>query len=296
MRTELKQFINNSTLMDMNHMANLQLNSFEIHACKEKKILVSIARNNLHLLKSNSESRNYNEMFRFLNEIEKWDCIFNYDSLGGLLYFVWRFVITHNLYTKLLDTTERLEALTTEQSQIIFTNFVMNLTKEGNQQNEMCLYITENKNFSNCKIVITLLFREALNVIEKELGQNKDYWKYGYIHRIILKHIVFGLNSNSSVALLKLIYNREIPCSGSYATVKKTGLTGERYAREYSAIRIIADMSDYSKTWFSISPGQSSNIFSVNYDDLLMDHEKGQYFQIGENKETYLIVFQKLFK
>lgn len=118
-------------------------------------------------------------------------------------------------------------------------------------------------------------FRLAIDKLKLQLGNDPQHWQYG---QAAFKHsqILHPLQELVDDPTRQLINTTRIPRGGYGHTVGSTGdannqATGATY-------RIVADLSDWDKTWMTNSPGQSGNPNSPYYKNLFEPWANDQYF------------------
>ena len=109
-------------------------------------------------------------------------------------------------------------------------------------------------------------------------GRNVDKWKWGELHETIYAH-----NPFSEVAALRMLFQREIANGGGSYTVN---VGPYKFSDPYKQIyvpsyRQIVDLSDWSNSLFMHTTGQSGNVFSKHYDDLIERHQAVEYLPMS---------------
>ena len=109
-------------------------------------------------------------------------------------------------------------------------------------------------------------------------GQNVDKWKWGELHATIYSHSPF-----SEVAALRMLFHREIANGGGSYTVN---VGPYKFSDPYKQIyvpsyRQIVDLSDWSNSLFMHTTGQSGNVLSKHYDDLIERHQAVEYLPMS---------------
>ena len=136
----------------------------------------------------------------------------------------------------------------------------------------------------NCSDFLSITLRQAMKNLTKDLSSNPDNWQWGGVHKIIFKDAIL-----SNIKPLAWVLDREIATPGGPETVN-VGIYGkENYNQTVTAgFRQIIDLSNLNNSLFSIALGQSGNITSKHYDDLLKSWRDGDYFTIhaGLTPET----------
>jgi penicillin amidase len=109
----------------------------------------------------------------------------------------------------------------------------------------------------------------ALAELERRFGQDMDDWRWGRPHEAQFTNQLWA-----SVPVLGRLFATTIPADGGYDTVNR-GATSLRSATDPyadvhgSTLRMIVDLSDIDGARFLISPGESGNVLSPHYGDLM---------------------------
>ena len=137
-----------------------------------------------------------------------------------------------------------------------------------------------------CGFALAKAFDLALAELEGTLGENWRNWKWGDLHVAGHEHQPFG-----KIALLAKFFDVERPMSGGAYTLlrAKTKFATKRpYRATHGAgYRAIYDFSDLEKSLYSITTGQSGNVFSDRYDDQADRWAAGGYIAVPTDKTVY---------
>ena len=109
---------------------------------------------------------------------------------------------------------------------------------------------------------------EAHKALTAAYGEDTSAWKWGDVHPLIFAH-PFGVN---------LMEAGEVDCGGTPHTVNPCGFSwSNNYETTWIAsVRIITPMSDVGKAEVITPPGQSGNVGSDHYQDMLRRWSKGR--------------------
>lgn len=111
------------------------------------------------------------------------------------------------------------------------------------------------------------------------LGNNPARWQWGRLHQITLAH-AFG-----DTPVLGRIFNQgPYPIAGDENTVAQTSIRPDLpYNNNAISIssRLIVDLGDMGNTWGIHPPGQSGQLGSPHYGDLIQPWLEGEYYQIA---------------
>ena len=117
--------------------------------------------------------------------------------------------------------------------------------------------------------------REAIALIQQELGPDMARWQWGRLNKVHFSHPV------GSVKPLNLIFNRgPYPLGGDQDTLLRARSV-PRFpfppAGVVAALRFIADLNDWEKCRIVIPGGQSGHVASPHYADLIPEWLAGRY-------------------
>lgn len=118
---------------------------------------------------------------------------------------------------------------------------------------------------------------EANESLRKKLGDDITKWQYGQpaYHHVLIKH---PLSNAVNDSLRKMLECGPLPRGGSGST---PGVTSNTDNQTHGAtFRMVADVSDWDKTQFSNSPGQSGNPESSFYKNLFELWATDQHFPV----------------
>lgn len=128
---------------------------------------------------------------------------------------------------------------------------------------------------------LSTCFEEAVGDLKKNLGNDPSAWQYGQekLHHTLIKHALSNVVQDS---LRKKLNHGPLPRSGYGAT---PGVTSHNNNQSTGAsFRIVADLSDWDKTMFTNTPGQSGDPESPYY---------GSLFEKWANDEFVPVYFSR---
>jgi penicillin amidase len=131
----------------------------------------------------------------------------------------------------------------------------------------------------DCPSRIRLALRDAIGELSQAYGPTPSRWRWGDPHKAVHEHRPLG-----AFSLISRYFNREIEMDGGpFTLLRADGRMPS--ARPYAAIhgagyRGIYDLANPDQSRYTISTGQSGNVFSPHYDDLLELWVKGEYIAI----------------
>lgn len=127
------------------------------------------------------------------------------------------------------------------------------------------------------KLLMKTCLEEAITDLSSLFGPDTSSWKYGHekFHHTLIKHPLSQLVHDTLRARLNL---GPLPRSGYGAT---PGVTyGNTNQLTGASLRIVADLSDWDKTMFSNTPGQSGDPRSPYYGNLFERWANDRHFPV----------------
>lgn len=132
--------------------------------------------------------------------------------------------------------------------------------------------------------IIRLSFIQAIEYLEKELGQDLKYWQWGKIHKVTFKHFFHG----SSFLLDMLLDIGPYEIGGDGTTIFNSEYyLSEPYENKLGpSMRYIYDFSNPDEFEFILPTGQSGHFFSDHYSDMTKFWLDGKYIKVNTNRDT----------
>ncbi len=137
----------------------------------------------------------------------------------------------------------------------------------------------------DCPSRIRLALHDAVTELSAQYGSDPARWRWGDAHHAVHEAAPFG-----SFPLIGGYFNREVEMDGGPFTLLRADHS-MRSPRPYAAIhgagfRGIYDLADPDRSLFVISTGESGNLFSPHYDDLIPIWAKGGYITIPTERRA----------
>jgi len=208
---------------------------------------------------------------RLLNE---WDGYLTTESIGGTVYEVVRYTLLRNLLDPGLG-----DDLATR---IMGTGFhpLLNHSNEFYGHDTVILFrLLDNpdswwvRSAGGRDVVISKGLKEAVHWLRENLGPEEENWRWGRIHTVSFEHSL-GLQKP-----LDQVFNRgPFPVGGDTDTPLQTAIHAENPYDNKAwspSFRQIVDMGDLSKSVVIVPPGQSGQLTSPHYDDLVQPWLEG---------------------
>lgn len=125
----------------------------------------------------------------------------------------------------------------------------------------------------------------ALIEIAHLVGDDRTAWRWGVVHKADFTHRIF-----SRIPVIGDLVDMAIATDGGNDTINRgqtTGFGANPYRHTHGAgLRAVYDLSDLSRSRFSIATGQSGNPFSVHYRDQVEGWRDGRAIKIATDRKT----------
>lgn len=198
-----------------------------------------------------------------------WNFILDPHSVEATIYAAWEKKMSSALYLKAVPAEAR-----NWISYIPLSKIIQWITKVD--------FVFDHSPKNRDQFLISTL-EETVSVLEKKLGEDQSKWEYGQSHFALIKHT---LSNAASDSLRKKLDAGPWPKGGYGATV---GMTTNSDNQQFGAsFRMVADVSDWEKTMFTNTPGQSGDPSSHFYKNLFKAWATDQHFPVYFSREKVL--------
>ncbi|MDO8343144.1 MAG: penicillin acylase family protein [Cellvibrio sp.] len=227
------------------------------------------------------------EQKRVLAMLSSWDGKMELTSPAATIYTTW---IVHLNRLLIEDDASRLShgnvndvalANFLRQENLPFIEKVL-----ADNVSPWCDYLTT-KETESCDELVQISLNHTISDLKKRFGSDINDWLWGNLHQAHYPHFPFSLSKyapnmpGSPDRIWAGLFHRSIDSVGGGHTVNVAPVSLEEdtwFSQMYgAAFRQVIDWGDPKGSLFSQSTGQSGNIFSAHYDDLLELHQQGQY-------------------
>ena len=219
-----------------------------------------------------------------LDILVNWDGQLDPDSIGGTIYEVVRYTLIRNILESALG--EDLCNMVMGQgfhpvlysSNEFFGHDTVTLLRLLDNPNSWWIQSAGGKSE-----VLNKSFKQAINWLRDELGSDMSTWNWGKIHKIEFSHAL------SLQKPLDKVFNRgPFPIGGDTDTPCQTAMfPNDPYDNQAWApsFRQIVDLSNLSQSETAYPPGQSGQLASPHYSDLIEPWISGEYFPVLWTKD-----------
>ena len=250
------------------------------------------------------------DVYEYFLMLYTFDCNFNKTSRVATLYAEYEYQLIRNLLVKNdKNNVKGFKNRNDVKSLLFFHTFFYSLSNiiESSQK------INKLKDFSHCKFfnknhnceeyIVEVFKRIKIYLKEDNLidiikydGRNIELpKKWG---DVIIHHYPHYLEQNK---ILKWIFSRDNPTEGNRNTIKVAKTNFAKFKNPFTSVhsanlKYINDLSDITRPYICLDLGNSGNIFSKFYDNLMVDCEENRLIKIENHifsksdKDEFVII------
>ena len=215
-----------------------------------------------------------------LDRLRGWDTRMERDEIGPLLFVVWLRELNRTLFADRLGAAfDDYWGLHPDVIRLILSD-----------HRDWCDDPTTPK-VETCAEQLAASLDRALEQLRQHYGADPEHWRWGVPHRAQFTNQFWA-----AVPVLGRLFATTIPASGGYDTVDRGAMPLSSSADPYAdvlgpSLRMIVDLADPDAARFVISPGQSGNVLSPHYDDLMERWRDTGYITLdGDNAVATLVL------
>ncbi len=209
--------------------------------------------------------------------VANWDGAMRRDEAAPLIFAAWGRALAKRIYADELGSD--FDSFWGYRPQ-----FTLNVLNNVNGEGRWCDDHTTPR-IEDCRAQIRLALHDAIEELSNSYGNELAKWRWGDAHHATMMHRPLG-----SFPIIGGFFNREIEADGGANTILR-GDYSFASKRPYAAIhgagyRAIYDLADPDASVYMISTGESGNVFSPYYDDLMPLWAAAQYITIPTAPEA----------
>jgi penicillin G amidase len=204
-----------------------------------------------------------------LDRLRAWDGRMVRDQVAPLLFVAWLRELNRTLFAERLGAAfDDYWGLHPDVVRLVLT-----------EHSEWCDDRTTPK-VESCADQLAASLERALEQLRRRYGADMEHWRWGVPHQAQFTNQFW-----SSIPVLGTLFATAIPANGGYDTLDR-GATplngaGNPYADVLGpSLRMIVDFADLDGARFMIAPGQSGNVMSPHYRDLMTDWRDHAYVRL----------------
>lgn len=210
-----------------------------------------------------------------LGILQAWDGVSAVDSTAAAIYMAWYMQLGPAIFQDDLSRD-----LYEEMSNRAHPTFLADIMAQADSP-----WCDNVRSFpaENCAAIAQEALDTALDDLETRLGDDMTKWQWGDIHFTYYPH-----NPFTEVSPLNRIFDRKIANGGDTYTVNVAPVRFEpRYEQRWvPSYRHLVDLSDLNASQFMHTTGQSGNLLSPHYDDLIERHQAVEYLPMTWGREN----------
>ncbi|WP_337867316.1 penicillin acylase family protein [Meiothermus sp.] len=196
---------------------------------------------------------------RLQNAVRNWDLRAELDSVGATA-----FAFYYREISRMLE-----DELGLRYPPVPYT-FIKTLREDG----RWCQ--NASAGIRNCAQFTAQALEKAGAELERRLGPDPSGWQWGRLHQASLPSAL------ASTPLIGGLFNRNIPTPGSMHTVNVANYNQDTFQHTSGAsLRTLFDLSDPDNSRIIYPMGQSADLFSPHFDDLLWLWRDKQYIPLS---------------
>lgn len=198
--------------------------------------------------------------------LRSWDGRMDRNQAAPLLFTAWLRELNRAIFARLGDASD-------------------DFTAPSPHPDVIRLILTEHADWCDgrtktCAEELTASLGRALAALAKRYGAAMEQWRWGDAHEATFTNPFWA-----SLPVLRSVFATALPANGGYDTVDRgAGLYfGEApYADLHGpTLRMIVDLAEVDAARFMIAPGQSGNVLSPHYADLMRPWRDHAYVTLG---------------
>eukprot|EP01015_Nassula_variabilis_P030306 TRINITY_DN663_c0_g1_i12.p1 TRINITY_DN663_c0_g1~~TRINITY_DN663_c0_g1_i12.p1 ORF type:complete len:223 (+),score=28.54 TRINITY_DN663_c0_g1_i12:173-841(+) len=207
------------------------------------------------------------------------------NSIVGSIYMIWEEKLGHLILKGIIQENTLRE---TVYDNVLFEHFlykkIEQIEKDMGLQEHWCQNTPNKNEHVPCVQPLVLAFEQAITELNQLFGENYNEWQWHRVSAKVLPQLPF------SKTPLRNIFERKSINGGNRRTIN-VGSFYMRQARDYmstqaSNLRFLVELDEKSYPLFMLDSGQSGNVFSKHYDDMLRMHEKGEYIEVVTGQDA----------
>jgi len=206
-----------------------------------------------------------------LSILQDWDYVMGKEQAAPAIFMVWLKQLTTNL------THDELAEYASTQSKLK-PYFIKNImTKHVHWCDN-----TDTPTRESCNDIALKSYQDSTHTLVNLFGTDPSNWQWGDFHQAVFTHQLFD-----KIPFIDALLHPRFAHDGSAHTLNRSDFdlqSDQPFTQVHGAgLRAIFDLKDLESSQFIITPGQSGNIYSKNYIDMIPLWLQGQYITLNEN-------------
>lgn len=224
-----------------------------------------------------------NEM---IAKVKNWDGSTAKDSVGASIFFTWAYHLRNQLFADELKSDWNKSRLNARLQFIVTSTTLEQVINAFNTNSVDWCDNVKTEAVEDCNTVKANALKSTWGDLEVLIGSDIDDWQWQEAHEVVFAHRPF-----SGVKGLDIFYGRREPNGGSTNSVNAAGSSygkNSGFTQAFGAgfRQIIQFTPQKTEHWYVNSTGQSGNLLSEHYDDLIEPYINGEYFQMSKASDS----------
>lgn len=219
------------------------------------------------------------ETARMLEYLRKWDGNASSESIGATIFYSSMRHLRSDLLSEKLKGFWGNVRMQRRMNQIVADMELKSVRQALHDTEFDWCDRRDTPEHESCETIKLEALSAAARELTRLLGPDMDDWHWGSAHKAIFRHTPF-----SDVKGLDFLFERRAPAAGSPNTVNLSGFSyseKDGYVQTtgpaFRQIMQLGSASQPAQRWMMNSTGQSGNVMSEHYDDMLEKFVAGKY-------------------
>jgi penicillin G amidase len=222
-----------------------------------------------------------------LKILKKWSGSNNLEDIAPTIYNKWMYCYLKNTFQ---------DELGVDDFNALLVTHIIKQVIAGQSTNETSVWwdnvTTKNKKETRSQI-LNQSFKEAITVLEKQLGNDTSKWTWNKVHTLENQHPM------GKIALLRKFFNvGPFEIDGANEVINNQMFvyndSGKYEVKAGPSTRRVIDFSDIENSYSILPTGQSGNPMSKHYDDQAEMFVQGKFRKMKMNKKEIIATSTKL--
>jgi len=225
-----------------------------------------------------------------IDYLASWQGDMTRDSQAAAIFFVWARYLREDLFVENLKKYWN-KQWDGDQLKIVASNTTYDQIYDvlTGSKNTWCATSASSSDLESCAKVLSSSLDEAIVELKKLRGSNAKDWRWGDIHFTLYSHSPF-----SNISSIAPLFERKIPSGGSANSVnvanaiyKESVGYEQTFGPGFRQVMQVGSDGELHDIFMN-STGQSGNVLSSKYDDMVKSFRDLEYIEM-DNKQAAIV-------